>query len=123
MSLTESNFTTPRLAAHEFDLAPFVEAAAHQPAPVSSPSARKRANTDALRPRGRARLLPPRCEVLGRLIDSRGSAREIVSLPGAGGSRLVVDRLAFRGLDARLVAHLAADEPAGNAQLAADLYL
>ncbi|MGI8559254.1 MAG: hypothetical protein ACR2ND_13290 [Solirubrobacteraceae bacterium] len=136
MSLIGSNFSTPRPAAHELDFAHVAAAAAHQvdfahaaaavapqPSAVPSPSARKRANANTPRSRGRARLLPPRCEVLGRLIDSRGSAREVVSLPGAGGSRLVVDRLAFRGLDARLVAHLAADEPIGNARLAADLYL
>jgi hypothetical protein len=49
--------------------------------------------------------------------------REIVTIAGAGGSVLVVDRLAADGRDARLVAHLAADEPAVNARLVSRLYL
>jgi hypothetical protein len=46
-----------------------------------------------------------------------------VSLPGASGSRLVVDRLAGTHSDARLVAHLAADEPLENASLVCAMYL
>ena len=62
-------------------------------------------------------------EVLGRYIDPQGRARELVCRPGAGGSTLVIDRLAGAPTDQRLVAHLAADEPAENARIVCSLYL
>ena len=43
--------------------------------------------------------------------------RELVLLDGAAGSRLLVDRREVDGGDARLLAHLAADEPDANARL------
>ena len=43
--------------------------------------------------------------------------RELVMLDGAGGSRLLVDRRESDGADARLLAHLAVDEPDENARL------
>ena len=43
--------------------------------------------------------------------------RELVILDGADGSRLLVDRRAADGGDARLLAHLASDEPDANAWL------
>jgi hypothetical protein len=43
--------------------------------------------------------------------------REIVILDGAGCSRLLIDRRELDGGDARLVAHLAADEPEANARV------
>jgi len=43
--------------------------------------------------------------------------RELVLLDGAGGSRLLVDRRGGDGADARLLAHLAGDEPDANAWL------
>ena len=49
--------------------------------------------------------------------------REIVSTPGAGESTLVIDRLAGTHADARLVAHLAADEPLENARIVCEMYL
>lgn len=49
--------------------------------------------------------------------------REIVLLAGAAGSRLVVDRLTADAADARLVAHLTADEPDVNAVVVTDIYL
>jgi hypothetical protein len=52
-----------------------------------------------------------------------GHARELVSVPGAAGSTLVIDRLASTHADARLVAHLAADEPPENARIACAMYL
>jgi hypothetical protein len=58
---------------------------------------------------------------LARWSDRRG-AREIVALPGAGGSTLVIDQ-ARGGGDRRLVAHLGDDEPAGNAELVSSGYL
>ena len=61
---------------------------------------------------------------LGRYTDHRsGATREIVSLPGAGGSRLVVDRDAVTLGDRRLVAHLAEDEPAENARIVTEVYI
>jgi hypothetical protein len=52
-----------------------------------------------------------------------GASREVVSLAAADGSFLVIDRLAGTQADRRLVAHLAADEPAENAALVCALYL
>jgi len=52
-----------------------------------------------------------------------GVRREIVSLAAAEGSVLVIDRLTGSQADPRLVAHLAADEPAENAALISALYL
>ena len=49
--------------------------------------------------------------------------REIVLLPGAHGSRLVVDRLVHAAADPRLIAHLTADEPDLNAVVVTDIYL
>ena len=62
-------------------------------------------------------------EVLGRYTDPRRRARELVSRPGAGGSTLVIDRIAETLVDQRLVAHLAADEPAENARIVCSLYI
>jgi hypothetical protein len=62
-------------------------------------------------------------EPLGRYTDPRGCERELVCRPGAGGSMLVIDRLAGTPTDQRLVAHLAADEPPENAGIVASLYL
>src|SRR5665213_1644011 len=61
---------------------------------------------------------------LGRYTDDRtGATREIVCLPGAGASRLVIDRLAGAHTDPRLVAHLAPDEPPENARIVSEVYL
>ncbi len=60
---------------------------------------------------------------MGRYLDSRTGARELVALQGAGGSVLVVDRDASTLADARLVAHLAPDEPSENAGLISGFYL
>lgn len=68
-----------------------------------------------------------RCEsghnLLGRYADAKGHAREVVALPGALGSVLVVDRDAATLGDRRLVAHLASDEPAENAAIVCGSYL
>ncbi|HEY7961295.1 MAG TPA: hypothetical protein VID29_05180 [Solirubrobacteraceae bacterium] len=60
--------------------------------------------------------------VLGRYVDLGGVRREIVAR-SAVGSVLVLDRDALSYGDARLVAHLDADEPAGNAALVCREYL
>jgi hypothetical protein len=80
------------------------------------------------RPRAHARRrgasVPDTTARLGHYDDrSNGAPREIVSLPAAGGSRLLVDRLLGTRDDARLVAHLAADEPPENARLICAMYL
>ena len=49
--------------------------------------------------------------------------RELVLIAGAGGSRLLVDRSEPDHADARLLAHLAPDEPDANARLVCWDYL
>jgi len=61
--------------------------------------------------------------LLGRYTDRQGRAREVIARPGAAGSVLVVDRDCTTHGDRRLVAHLAADEPAENAALVCSRYL
>jgi hypothetical protein len=61
--------------------------------------------------------------LLGRYLDPDGRQRQVVALPGARGSVLVVDRDASTLGDRRLVAHLAADEPPQNAALVCEHYL
>jgi hypothetical protein len=61
--------------------------------------------------------------VLGRYVDPAGRSREVVALPGYAGSVLVIDRDAGTLSDRRLVAHLSADEPSGNAALICRHYL
>ena len=61
--------------------------------------------------------------MLGRYQESGGRTREVVARPGSGGSLLVVDQEAATLGDRRMVAHLAADEPAGNAELVCTMYL
>ena len=61
---------------------------------------------------------------LGRYSEEHTRAvREIVSIPGGGGSTLVVDRLAGTLADARLVAHLAPEESPENARITSQMYL
>ena len=75
--------------------------------------------------RARTRREPGRASPrpLGHYTDACGRRREVIARKGAAGSVLVLDRdVATRG-DRRLVAHLAADEPAGNAALVCGLYL
>jgi hypothetical protein len=60
---------------------------------------------------------------LGRYTDRHGHAREVIASHGAAGSTLVIDREHLTHDDARLVAHLAADEPAENAAVVCRRYL
>jgi hypothetical protein len=71
--------------------------------------------------RDRACAEPTR--VLGSFLADGGRVREVVLVPGARETRLVVDRDAHTETDARLVAHLAADEPESNADRVCRLYL
>jgi hypothetical protein len=77
----------------------------------------------AHRPHASPRAERRRSRLLGRYIDSSGGAREVVAKPGAAGSVLVVDRDAATRGDRRLIAHLAADEPAENAVLLMRQYI
>lgn len=60
---------------------------------------------------------------LGGYLDADGRLRELLALPGRGGSVLVLDRDATTLGDRRLLAHLAPDEPPENAALVCGLYL
>ncbi len=79
--------------------------------------------TPAVRPLTRAvpRLTTP--GMLASYVHRAGRLREVLALPGHGGSVLVLDRDAATWGDRRLVAHLAADEPLENAQLVCRDYL
>jgi hypothetical protein len=61
--------------------------------------------------------------LLGRYAGPGCRAREIVSVPAAGASTLVIDRDAITHMDERLVAHLASDEPVVNRHLICAMYL
>jgi hypothetical protein len=75
------------------------------------------------RPHRPAALLGKSIQRLGGYTDRRGRTRELLAIPAARASILVVDRLASSGADPRLVAHLSADEPPQNAAVVAALYL
>jgi len=62
-------------------------------------------------------------DVLGQYADGDGRSRQIVARAGAGGSVLVIDHDGVTFGDRRLVAHLAADEPAENALIVVGEYL
>ena len=65
----------------------------------------------------------PRPADLGTYRDRAGRDRVVIARPGVGGSVLVIDQDAQTLTDRRLIAHLAADEPAVNAHVVADVYL
>jgi hypothetical protein len=93
-----------------------------------SPSTSRRASAHRTRARPRARGAKPLAALLerpplGRYTDDRGRTRELVAQAGADGSVLVVDRDRGTLDDARLVAHLGADEPAENASIVCAEYL
>lgn len=64
-----------------------------------------------------------RSRTLARYTDWNGRAREVVVRAGCSGSVLVLDRDAATLSDRRLIAHLAADEPAENAAIVSHCYL
>ena len=61
--------------------------------------------------------------LLSQYTDCQGYHREVLACPGAAGSVLVLDREHATHGDRRLVAHLAADEPAENAAIICASYL
>ncbi|TMK98225.1 MAG: hypothetical protein E6G34_11265 [Actinobacteria bacterium] len=83
-------------------------------APQPSPDSSRHAN------RG---CCTPSAPLLGSYADPCGARREIVCLSGADGTRLLVDRSCDGCAGARLLAHLAADEPAENARAVCAMYL
>jgi hypothetical protein len=89
------------------------------PSPIARRSPRRKS------PSGRVdrNIAPNPQRPLGRYANPLGRPRELVALPGAWGSVLVVDRDAATLGDRRLVAHLDADEPAVNAALVCERYL
>jgi hypothetical protein len=102
--------------------------------PVSSPALPIRRGPFSRRdPHARSRPLPSHQPAhheairtstrLASYSDEQGRARELLALPGHGGSVLVLDRDAATLCDRRLIAHLAADEPPGNAELVCNHYL
>jgi len=64
-----------------------------------------------------------RHRLLTRYRDPRKRLREVVVLPGAAASLLLVDRDAFSGGDCRLLARLGPDEPQDNAVIICSDYL
>jgi hypothetical protein len=60
---------------------------------------------------------------LGAYRDDQGRRRALVAISSTGGGVLVVDQDSATLTDRRLVARLAADEPAVNARIVAELYL
>lgn len=90
--------------------------------PAKSPDTSRSQRTPIVRPTTRTtHLTTP--GVLARYTDPAGQPREVLALPGHGGSVLVLDRDAATWGDRRLLAHLAADEPLENAHLVCRDYL
>jgi hypothetical protein len=75
------------------------------------------------RRRRRARPSPARERWLARYCDGCGRQRELLARATPAGSVLVIDRDAHNRRDCRLLAHLFADEPRGNADIVARCYL
>jgi len=90
--------------------------------PAKLPRASRSTFTPTVCSLTRAVRLMPRGP-LARYTDHSGGLREVLALPGHGGSVLVLDRDAATWGDRRLVAHLAADEPLENAHLVCRHYL
>jgi hypothetical protein len=93
------------------------------PRPVASRSADRLGGQSPQRSCPRRGRTPARPSPLGRYVDPDGHKREILADPGPAGSVLVIDRDAVTQGDPRLVAHLAADEPAENAAIVCTHYL
>ncbi len=96
----------------------------------TTPSARPRrgraSSSASRRTRARGRRGNGACSrrrLLGRYTSPDGAVRELIRQPGLAGSVLVVDVNVEVADDRRLVAHLAADEPADNAALLCAQYL
>jgi hypothetical protein len=64
-----------------------------------------------------------RTQLVRRYRDADGSSRELIARPGAEGTVLVVDRDVVSRSAERLVAHLSADEPFENIEIACRVFL
>ena len=103
------------------------------PSAISSAQPARRGSYQRRNPHVRPRPFPsrhpdrdheiPTSTRLAGYRDGQGRARDLLALPGHDGSVLVLDRDATTLRDRRLVAHLAADEPQGNAELVCGHYL
>jgi hypothetical protein len=82
-----------------------------------------RAATRRSRARAHLQRATPEQKLLASYLDGDDRVRELIAQRGAGESTLVVDRDGTTSEDARLVAHLAADEPPENASVVCDSYL
>jgi hypothetical protein len=94
--------------------------------PLARRSPRREIRSSSRSDRARAHRTPGPIQqgrLLGRYVDLDGRTREVLAAQGSAGSVLVVDRDGLTGGDRRLVAHLAADEPAENAALVCTHYL
>jgi hypothetical protein len=92
---------------------------------IADRRARLTASPPRVRPSGRGRT-DRACAVahrLDRYAAADGSPRELIACAGADGGLLVIDRDARTLGDARLVAHLGADEPDVNASVVCCCYL
>jgi hypothetical protein len=108
-------------------MSPITTSASRSDAP-SRPCAADRIQRDRRRPTAPVRAQRRRSAAharptLGSYQDWSGRPREIVALPGAGESVLVLDRDAITLGDRRLLAHLAADEPPENAALVSRFFM
>jgi hypothetical protein len=70
--------------------------------------------SDSVHPK-REHMLIRKGRTLDRYTDCEGRAREVIARPGAGGSVLVLDQSAGKRGRCSLLAHIAPDEPTGNA--------
>jgi hypothetical protein len=93
--------------------------------PVAHRSSSREPVISAARRRARDRRKRERADqrALGKYTDRHGHRREVIARHGAAGSTLVIDRECLTHEDPRLVAHLAADEPAENAAVISRHYL
>jgi hypothetical protein len=109
-TLTSTLATADRCAGDRIRRAPSRRVPSHPAPPRRSRGGRQRSG------------VRPRCAIASYR-DRRGRPREIVTLPGAGKSLLVLDRDALTLGDRRLLAHLAADEPPENAEVVSRCFL
>jgi hypothetical protein len=94
------------------------------PTTAISQAGRERQENSSAASKGAGVDESPADTALGRYrARADGSLRELVALPGAGHSTLLVDRVAGSGEDTRLVAHIAPDEPPENPRILSSVYL
>jgi hypothetical protein len=95
----------------------------NRPRAATAHPRRARLRAQAARPAPVAAAQRSNIDRLGRYDAANGRRREVIAAQGPGASVLIVDRDALTLGDRRLVAHLGADEPRGNAALVCARYL